>query len=46
MYLHVAVIHYLAPYLGKPWLLMPALLAPLAIYQAIRAIPGLQRIFL
>ncbi|MEC3910810.1 acyltransferase family protein [Sphingobium sp. CR2-8] len=36
MYLHVAVIHYLSPYLGKPWLLLLALLVPFCLYQAIR----------
>ncbi|BBD97505.1 glycosyl transferase [Sphingobium amiense] len=28
MYLHVAIIHYLTPYLGKPWLLVLALAGP------------------
>ncbi|UZW55778.1 acyltransferase family protein [Sphingobium sp. JS3065] len=46
MYLHVAVIHYLSPYLGKPWLLMTALLAPLAAYHLIRSAPVARRIFL
>lgn len=46
MYLHVAVIHYLSPYLGKPWLLMQALLLPLAAYYLIRTAPALRRIFL
>jgi fucose 4-O-acetylase-like acetyltransferase len=46
MYLHVAVIHYLSPYLGKPWLLMQALLVPLAAYYLIQAVPGARRVFL
>lgn len=46
MYLHVAVIHYLSPYLGKPWLLMQALILPLAAYYLIRSVPALRRIFL
>ncbi|MCB4861557.1 acyltransferase family protein [Sphingobium sp. PNB] len=46
MYLHVAVIHYLSPYMAKPWLLVQALLIPLAAYYLIRAVPGAQRIFL
>lgn len=46
MYLHVAVIHYLSPYLSKPWLLMQAVLLPLAAYYLIRAFPALRRIFL
>ncbi|AMK22657.1 MULTISPECIES: acyltransferase family protein [unclassified Sphingobium] len=46
MYLHVAVIHYLSPYLSKPWLLMQALLLPIAAYYLIRAVPGARRIFL
>lgn len=46
MYLHVAVIHYLSPYLSKPWLLMQALLLPLAAYHLIRAVPGARRLFL
>ncbi|PJG49261.1 glycosyl transferase [Sphingobium sp. LB126] len=46
MYLHVAVIHYLSPYLGKPWLLMQALILPLAAYYLIRSAPGASRIFL
>ncbi|MES2156620.1 MAG: acyltransferase family protein [Pseudomonadota bacterium] len=36
MYLHVAMIHYLSPYLGKPWLLAIALAAPFAIDRLIR----------
>lgn len=46
MYLHVAVIHYLSPYLSKPWLLMQALLVPLAAYYLIRSVAGARRIFL
>jgi fucose 4-O-acetylase-like acetyltransferase len=45
MYLHVAIIHYLSPYIGKPWLLIAALLAPFALYHLIRVTP-LRRIFL
>jgi fucose 4-O-acetylase-like acetyltransferase len=39
MYLHVAAIHYLSPYLGKPWLLAIALLLPFAIDRLIRRSP-------
>ncbi|WP_242123154.1 acyltransferase family protein [Sphingobium sp. Sx8-8] len=46
MYLHVAVIHYFSPYLGKPWLLMQAVLLPLAAYYLIWTVPALRRIFL
>lgn len=46
MYLHVAVIHYLSPYLGKPWLLMQALFLPLVAFHLIRSSPALRRIFL
>lgn len=46
MYLHVAVIHYLSPYLGKPWLLMQALVLPLVAYYLIRSISVTRRIFL
>ncbi|MFC3440977.1 acyltransferase family protein [Sphingobium rhizovicinum] len=45
MYLHVAVIHYLTPYLGKPWLLALALLLPFATFHLIRRTP-LRRVFL
>lgn len=45
MYLHVALIHYLSPYLGKPWLLAVALLVPFALYNLIR-VTWLKRIFL
>jgi fucose 4-O-acetylase-like acetyltransferase len=45
MYLHVALIHYLLPYLGKMWLLGIALLAPFALYHALRVTP-LRRVFL
>ncbi|WP_298399671.1 acyltransferase family protein [Sphingobium sp.] len=36
MYLHVAVIHYLTPYLGKPWLLALAIAIPFAADRLIR----------
>jgi fucose 4-O-acetylase-like acetyltransferase len=45
MYLHVALIHYLSPYLGKPWLLAIALLLPSALYHLLRVTP-LRRVFL
>lgn len=45
MYVHVALIHYLAPYLDKAWLLAAALLGPLAFYHVIRVTP-LKRLFL
>jgi fucose 4-O-acetylase-like acetyltransferase len=43
MYLHVAIIHYGSPYLGKPTLLMLALLIPLALHQGIRRSPTAAR---
>lgn len=46
MYLHVAIIHYGTPYLGKPWLLALALALPFATYRLFRASPPLKRIFL
>lgn len=46
MYLHVAVIHYLTPYLAKPWLLLHALLGPIAAYYLFRASPWGRRLFL
>ncbi|MEJ7933713.1 acyltransferase family protein [Sphingobium sp. AN558] len=45
MYCHVALIHYLSPYIDKPWLLAVALLAPFAFYHLIRLTP-LKRLFL
>ncbi|MDO7835056.1 acyltransferase family protein [Sphingobium sp. HBC34] len=45
MYLHVAIIHYLSPYLGKAVLLGLALVLPFAAYHLIRATP-LRRLFL
>lgn len=45
MYCHVALIHYLTPYLGKPWLMGIALLGPFALYHAIR-LTALRRAFL
>lgn len=35
MYLHVAFIHYLTPYCGRPWLLAAGLAGPLAIHRLI-----------
>ena len=46
MYLHVAVIHYLSPHLDKPWLLLHALLLPIACYYLLRASSVGSRIFL
>ena len=43
MYLHVATIHYLSPYLGKPWLLVIALALPFAIDRLIRRSPRATR---
>lgn len=45
MYCHVALIHYLTPYLDKAWLMAVALLAPFAFYHLIRVTP-LRRVFL
>lgn len=36
MYLHVAIIHYLSPVLGKPMLMLLALAGPFVAYHAIR----------
>lgn len=46
MYLHVAVVHYLSPYFSKPWLLIHALLLPIALYYFLRANGWGRRIFL
>ncbi|MET0248640.1 MAG: acyltransferase family protein [Sphingobium sp.] len=46
MYLHVALIHYGQPYLGKPVLAALALLIPFAYYHLLRAVPPLRRLFL
>lgn len=46
MYLHVAFIHYLTPYLGKPWLALIALFAPFLIWRILRCCSPLGRIFL
>ena len=46
MYLHVAVIHYGSPYLGKPWLLLLALALPFGLHALIRRSPAATRIFL
>ena len=43
MYLHVATIHYLSPYLGKPWLLAIALALPVAADRLIRWSPHAMR---
>lgn len=43
MYCHVAVIHYLTPYLGKLWLLALALLIPLSLARLIRLSPRIAR---
>ncbi len=45
MYLHVAVIHYLSPWLGPVWLATLALFLPMAAWQIIRR-TRLRRIFL
>lgn len=46
MYLHVAVIHYLSPFLGKPMLMLLALAGPFSVYQAIRKWPPAARTLL
>ncbi len=46
MYLHVALIHYLSPYLGKPMLLVVALIGPLVAWYLIRLCPPAKRLFL
>lgn len=46
MYLHVAVIHYLSPHLGKAWLLVHALLLPIAAFYILRASRIGRRVFL
>ncbi len=46
MYLHVAVIHYLSPHLGKPWLLLNALFLPIGAFYGLRASRIGRRIFL
>lgn len=43
MYVHVAVIHYGSPYLGKPWLLALALLIPFGLHALIRRSPVASR---
>lgn len=43
MYLHVAIIHYLSPYLGKGALLVLALLAPFALDRLVRLSPRATR---
>ncbi len=46
MYLHVATIHYLSPYLAKPVLLPVALLGPFAVYHLLVRWRPAARIFL
>ncbi|SCW44758.1 Fucose 4-O-acetylase [Sphingobium faniae] len=46
MYLHVAFIHYLTPYLSKPWLFAIALLVPYILWRLIRRSPWAHRLFL
>jgi fucose 4-O-acetylase-like acetyltransferase len=46
MYLHVAVVHYLSPYMSKPVLLGLALLGPLAVWWLMRSWSVTRRIFL
>lgn len=46
MYLHVAFIHYLTPYLGKIWLLAIALIVPFMLWRAIAACPPARRLLL
>lgn len=43
MYGHVAVIHYLTPYLGKPWLLALALAGPWGLSMLIARSPAARR---
>lgn len=43
MYGHVAVIHYLSPYLGKLWLLLLAIAIPYAVARLIRLSPTASR---
>ncbi|MBV2150535.1 acyltransferase family protein [Sphingobium sp. AS12] len=46
MYLHVAFIHYLSPYMGKMWLLAIALIVPYLLWRVIGACPPAKRILL
>ena len=46
MYLHVAFIHYLSPYMGKMWLLAIALIVPYLLWRAIIACPPARRLLL
>ena len=43
MYVHVAVIHYLTPYLGRPWLLVLALAGPWGLSMLIARTPAARR---
>lgn len=45
MYCHVALIHYLNPYLAKLWIFPIALLTPFGLYHLLRVTP-LKRVFL
>jgi fucose 4-O-acetylase-like acetyltransferase len=45
MYCHVALIHYLSPWLDEVWLMGIALAVPFGLYHALRATP-LKRVFL
>jgi fucose 4-O-acetylase-like acetyltransferase len=46
MYLHVAVIHYLSPYLDKTYLLISALFLPILAYRLLNLRPWSKKIFL
>lgn len=46
MYLHAPVVHYLAPYLGKPLLLMLGVVLPLGAYQLFGRWKLTRRVFL
>jgi fucose 4-O-acetylase-like acetyltransferase len=46
MYLHVPVIHYGAPLLGKGWLLALALVVPVGVYVVFRRFAWTRRVFL
>lgn len=46
MYLHVAIVHYLAPWLGKPWLALLGLVIPVLIDLLLARFSITRRIFL
>ena len=46
MYLHVAMIHYFSPHLDEPWLLLNALLLPIAAFYLLRASSVASRLLL